>query len=123
MLVKYKLNYAKKDRHSNISWQPGDVKNLAPELAAKLLTFSDTWEKGEEDGTGLGAQQKEIKAPKRVKPDEEPLPVVNFHAMDAAKLREFAEKNYNQKFDKKISEPDLRFKVIALFTKHQAETE
>ena len=114
MLVKYKLNYAKTDRHSKLTWQPGEVKNLAAVLGEKLVGYADTWERVEGE-----AETEEIAAPDKEKPAEEPLPVIDFHGMNKDAMLEFAQTKYNEKLDKRLSETTIRHKVIALFTKNE----
>ena len=53
------------------------------------------------------------------KPVEEPLPVVDFHAMNKKSLIDFAQTKYNEKIDKRLSEEVVRHKVISLFTKNE----
>jgi hypothetical protein len=53
------------------------------------------------------------------KPVEEPLPVVDFHAMDKKALLNWAETKYNERIDKRLAEESIRHKVIALFSKHE----
>ena len=55
------------------------------------------------------------------KPTEEPLPVIDFHAMDKDALIEFASTKYNEKLDKRQSAETLRHKVIALFGQHEMD--
>jgi hypothetical protein len=52
------------------------------------------------------------------KPVEEPLPVIDFHAMDKKAMVEYAERNYNERLDKRQSEDVIRHKLIDLFTSH-----
>ena len=119
MQIQYKLNYPKQDRHSKLTWQPGDVKNVSPALAEKLLSYPDTWEKVE----GEEAVGEEIGLPEQVKPTEEPLPVIDFHGMNKQAMLEFAETKYNERIDKRLSEESIRHKVIALFTKNEMADE
>ncbi len=49
---------------------------------------------------------------------EEPLPVVDFHAMDKKTMVEYAERNYNERLDKRQSEAVIRHKLIDLFSSH-----
>lgn len=119
MHIRYKLNYTKQDRHTKLTWQPGDVKNLEPALAEKLLSYADTWERADEPASASVSE--EIGLPTGEKPVEEPLPVIDFHAMDKGAMLEFAEKRYNERIDKRLSEESIRHKVIALFTQHEMD--
>jgi hypothetical protein len=80
----------------------------------------DTWvrvdaeERKDEQPIGLDMEEKSV---------EEPLPVIDFHIMDKAALVQFAEREYNERLDKRLSETVLRHKVVALFGKRQAEAE
>ncbi len=98
-----------------LSWQPGQVRNVTAEVAERLLVFTDTWQiAGEANGTnervGLAEQPQAV---------EEPLPVIDFHAMDKNALIEYAERHYNERLGKRQSEETVRHKVIALFSRHE----
>jgi len=123
--VKYIGKTAKTDSINGIGlcWKPGQVRSVTAQVAERLLPFSDTWSKadrpaddGEDDGTGgavgLAPEEKVV---------EEPLPVVDFHSMDKNALMEFAQRNYNQKLDKRQSQETLRQKVVALFSQHEMD--
>lgn len=122
MFVKYKLDYRKQDSIGGIGlvWQPGQVRNVSQEAAAKLLAYSDTWEQAEystveaENAPEVGLTQEE-------KPAEEPLPVIDFLAMDKKALVEFAQTKYNEKLDKRQTEETIRHRVIALFSQHEMD--
>lgn len=120
MLIKYLPNYVKQDSIVGIGlrWEPGQVRNVSPEIAEKLLPYSDTWAKVEETIAEQGSEE-EIPLKQEANPVEEPLPVVDFHAMDKDALIEFAETKYNQKIDKRLTEVNIRHKVIALFTNNE----
>jgi len=74
--------------------------------------------KGEEDADD---SDNEIGLTTDTEPTEEPLPVIDFHAMDKDALIEFASTKYNEKLDKRNSEETLRHKVIALFGQHEMD--
>lgn len=120
MLIKYLPNYVKQDSIAGIGliWEPGQVRNVSPEIAAKLLPYSDTWETVDESAVEPGSVE-EVALKQEEKPVEEPLPVVDFHAMDKDALIEFAETKYNQKIDKRLTEVNIRHKVIAMFTNNE----
>jgi hypothetical protein len=129
MQIRYKLNHPKQDRHTKLVWQPGDVKNVTAQVGEVLLRHPDVWEKWErgekgekgERAAGDAPATEEIGLPEQLQPTEEPLPVIDFRGMDKATLIDFAEKNYNERLDKRLPETTIRHKVIALFGKHQAE--
>ena len=116
MLIKYKLDYPKQDRHSKLTWQPGDVKNVTAQLGEVLLRYADVWEKSEGEAT-----TEAVGLPEIPKPTEEPLPVVDFHGMNKDALIKYAEKEHGERIDKRLAETTVRHKVIALFSKKQAE--
>lgn len=120
MQIKY---IGKCDKHDSVlgvglHWTPGQVRNVTAEVAERLLHFSDTWKKVE---STVDVDVEEIGLSTASTPTEEPLPVIDFHAMDKASLVQFAEREYNVRLDKRLSDESLRHKVIALFGKHQAE--
>jgi hypothetical protein len=117
--VQYTAAGAKVDsiRGVGLHWTPGQVRYVTSEVAERLLHFRDTWEKvdGEavnDDPIGLAEEDKSV---------EEPIPVVDFHGMDKDVLAEFAQRNYNQKLDKRQSREALRQKVVALFSQHELD--
>ena len=103
-----------------LRWQPGQVRNVTAEVAERLFIYTDTWlsVRNEEP---LNAEP--IGLAPAEKPVEEPLPVIDFHGMDKNALAAFAEREDNERLDKRLSEITLRHKVVALFGKHQAEAE
>lgn len=119
MQIKYIGKCDKTDsiRGVGLHWQPDQIRNVTPEVAERLLPFTDTWVKIEEEEPGndqaIGLQVAE-------KPAEEPLPVVDFHGMDKEALVAFAAREYNEQVDKRLSVTTIRHKVIGFFTKHQA---
>ena len=122
MQVQYigKCNKHDSIRGVGLHWEPGQVRSVTAEVAERLMHYTDTWikvdaeERKDEQPIGLGKEEK---------PVEEPLPVIDFHAMDKAALVQFAEREYNERLDKRLSETVLRHKVVALFGKRQAEAE
>jgi hypothetical protein len=98
-----------------LNWQPGQVRNVTAEVAERLLVFTDTWQIAEE-ANGTGERIGLAEEPKAV---EEPLPVIDFHAMDKNTLIKYAERHYNERLGKRQSEEAVRHKVIALFSKHE----
>jgi hypothetical protein len=102
-----------------LKWKPGQIRTVTAELAERLLPYADTWvteplakaEKVREAQDPIGLAQEE-------KPAEEPLPVVDFHAMDKKAMIEYAEHHYNEQLDKRQSEDAIRHRLIDLFVGH-----
>jgi hypothetical protein len=119
--VKYIGPCAKTDSIGGIglSWEPGQARDVTAEVAERLLVYSDTWVR--EQG-GKGSEAEPVGLAEAEKPVEEPLPVIDFHAMDKTALVEFAEHKYNERLDKRLSEETIRHKVISLFTKHEMDS-
>jgi hypothetical protein len=117
MQIQYIGKCKKQDsiRGVGLHWEPEQVRNVSLGVAERLLPFKDTWIP---IGEGTG---EEIDLMEHDKPAEEPLPVIDFHAMDKAGLVQFAEREYNVRLDKRLSTESLRHKAIALFGKHQSE--
>jgi hypothetical protein len=117
MQIQYIGKCSKQDsiRGVGLHWEPGQVRNVSLGVAERLLPFKDTWVRiGESTGEEIGLISEE-------KPTEEPLPVIDFHAMDKAAIVEFVSREYNEKLDKRLSTESLRHKAIALFGQHQAD--
>ncbi|MEO7320364.1 MAG: hypothetical protein ABIW02_01860 [Nitrosospira sp.] len=100
-----------------LKWEPGQIRNVTAEVAERLLAFSDTWIAAQaaeshnaSDPIGLAQEKKSV---------EEPLPVVDFHAMNKNAMVEYAERNYNERLDKRQSEAVIRHQLIDLFSNHQ----
>ena len=100
-----------------LHWEPGQVRNVTAEVAQRLTAFSDTWIAVE--GESLNTEP--VGLTNAAKPMEEPLPVIDFHAMDKDALIEFASTKYNEKLGKRQSAETLRHKVIALFGQHEMD--
>lgn len=117
--VKYIANGIKEDsiRGIGLRWEPGQVRNVTPEVAQRLTVYSDTWIAVEDEAPNT----EPVGLTQDAKTEEEPLPVIDFHAMDKAALVEFAETKYNTKLDKRQSAEALRHKVIALFGQHEMD--
>jgi hypothetical protein len=135
MKVKYIGNHVKTDSITGVglSWEPGQVRDVTSTVAEHLLAYKDTWVKAEDEihhheNEALGpvhaeAGRKEDPVDFLEKDDkpEEPLAVVNFHAMDKPALEKYAKEQWNETFHKNISESVLRERVTKLHTKHQME--
>lgn len=117
--VKYIAQGPKLDsiRGVGLNWEPGQVRNVTAEVAERLTFYSDTWV----DVEGEAPNAEPVGLTAEAKATEEPLPVIDFHAMDKNALVEFAETKYNEKLDKRRSEETLRQEVIGLFGKHELD--
>lgn len=134
MHVKYIGDHVKIDSIPGVGlrWEPGQQREVTSTVAAHLLAYTDTWVKGdEEDDKAVSTSQKETRVEAGDKPEpigfmeedkrpEEPVAVVNFHAMNKNELVRFAEEQWNEKFDKRMSESVIRERVIK---RHQADQE
>ena len=126
--VKYIGKTAKTDSISGMGlrWEPGQVRRVTAEVAERLLPFSDTWSEADKrdkpaDNGNSGHPDDAVSLAPEETPVEEPLPVIDFHSMDKGALVEFAQRNYNQKLDKRQSKEALRQKVVALFSQHEID--
>ena len=124
MNIKYLLDYPKLDSIAGVGlrWEPGQVRNVSPEMAERLTCYTDTWAAVKES-TVEPADAEEVALKEEEKIAEEPLPFIDFHSMDKAALIEFASSKYNEKFDKRQNEETIRHKVIALVAKHEMDSE
>lgn len=128
MQVKYIGTCIKTDSINGVglSWEPGQVRNVTAEVAERLLAFADTWVKeagvvASNEVAREAASAEPIGLTQAEKSVEEPLPVIDFHGMDKTALLNFAETQYNERFDKRQSEDTLRHKVIALVSKYEMD--
>lgn len=136
--VKYIAQGSKLDsiRGVGLHWEPGQVRNVTAEVAERLTFYSDTWinvdavdvieaidSEGQKGVDTTSTQAEEIGLSTEAKAAEEPLPVIDFHAMDKKTLVEFAETKYNERLDKRQSEETIRHRVIALFGQHEMDAE
>src|SRR5688500_20403915 len=119
MLIKYLLNYPKTDSITGVGllWEPGQTRNVSPEVAEKLAVYTDTWAKTP-DEEAVSTESVGLKPEE--KPVEEPLPVIDFHGMNKHALLEFAESNYNERLDKPQSQDNSKQNVIGLLSKYYA---
>ena len=116
--VKYIATGIKIDSINGVGlrWEPDQVRNVSAEVAERLLVYSDTWMRIQDETLdnvvpiGLALAEK---------PVEEPLPVIDFHSMSKKALLEFAERKYNERLDRRQNEGIIRHKVIALFSKNE----
>lgn len=127
-LVKYIGTTIKIDSIGGIGlrWEPGQVRGVTAEVAERLLPFSDTWSEADKadnptDNANSDDQDAAVGLLPEETPVEEPLPVVDFHSMDKDALVEYAQRNYNEKLDKRQSKETLRQKAVALFSQHELD--
>jgi hypothetical protein len=127
-LVKYIGATIKTDSIGGIGlrWEPGQIRSVTAEVAERLLPFSDTWSESDKadkpaDNGNSNDRDAAVGLLPEETPAEEPLPVVDFHGMDKDALVEFAQRNYNEKLDKRQGKEILRQKVIALFSQHEMD--
>lgn len=120
MQVKYIGNHVKVDSIPGVglSWEPGQERDVTSTVAAHLLAYPDTWIKGDEGSDPSGDKTEPIDFHEKDKRPEEPVAVVNFHAMNKKDLIKYAEDNWHERFDKRTSESVIRERVIK---RHQAE--
>ncbi len=118
--VKYIGTCIKTDSINGVGlrWELGQVRNVTAEVTERLLAFSDTWTLEAEQPLKDPKAEEPIGLTQEEKPVEEPLPVVDFHAMDKKAMVEYAERNYNERLDKRQNEDVLRHKLIDLFAMH-----
>ena len=122
MHVKYIGDHVKTDSITGVGlrWEPGQVRNVSNTLAAVLLQYTDTWrevsggrqESEEDEPIGLRDEEKK---------EDEPLEVVDFHAMNKDQLLKFAKDNWNEGYNKHWGEHVIRERVIKRHTKEQMD--
>ncbi|MEO9231624.1 MAG: hypothetical protein ABI216_22100 [Devosia sp.] len=110
MQIKYIAKCHKTDSITGVglSWAPGQTREVTPEVAEKLLHHTDTWIKGDD----RPSDEPPISLREVEKQDDEPLPVVDFHAMSKDALIEYAQTQFNQKYPKNWGEEVIRERVI-----------
>lgn len=135
MQVKYIGDHVKTDSFPGVGlrWEPGQVRDVTSTVAAHLLKYPDTWVKGDaESDKDVPESQRESRVEAGDKPEpigymeedrlhDEPIPVVNFHAMDKEALLKYAADNFNERFPHNISEDVLRERVTKLHTDHEID--
>lgn len=103
----------KRDEHhdnlygTNLSWTPGQVRNVGDDVAKQMLVHSDTYEevkpvKGEAAAV-IAANDEPIKEAK-------PLP--NLETMDKAALNLYSMQNFGEQFPAKMSEQKMRDNIM-----------
>jgi hypothetical protein len=100
-----------------LKWHPGQMRNVTPEVAERLCVYTDTWLRIEDKDSDESEVVGLTPLPDAI---EEPLPVIDFLGMDKTALVTFAQREYNERLDKRLSETTIRHHVIALFGKHQS---
>lgn len=118
--VEYIGTTAKTDSIDGIGlhWEPGQARDVTGQVAERLLVYSDTWRSAQEKA-GFNPEAVDLTPPS--KEAEEPLPAVDFHAMDKKAMIDYAERHYGEQLNKRMSEENIRHKLIALFTHHEME--
>jgi hypothetical protein len=121
--VKYIGTCVKTDSISGagLRWEPGQARQVTAELAERLLAFLDTWAAEKEQPAGRRGRDEPIGLAREEKPTEEPLPVIDFHAMDKNALVNFAEIKYGERLDRRQNEESIRHRVVALFSMHEMQ--
>ena len=127
MKVKYIGTCIKTDSiaGAGLRWEPNQVRDVSPELAEKLLSFTDTWQQtgpvGKEQ-RGLEHVDDDPENPltqpvgllEEEKQTEVALPLVDYHAMDKKTMAEYAQDNHGVKLDPKSTAADMRQELIGL---------
>ena len=102
----------------NLHWQPGQTRSVSAEVAERLLAYPDTWKLA--PGPALAGPEPVHLAPP-VREAEEPLPAVDFHAMDKDAMIRYAEQHYGERLSRRLSEKNIRHRLIGLFTQREME--
>jgi len=135
MQVKYIGPNAKIDSIPGVglNWEPGQQRDVTSTVAAHLLFYSDTWVKGDEESNKTvpesqdksrveaGDKEEPIDFLEEDKRPDEPVPVVNFHAMNKDGLMKFAEDHLTEKMDKRWKEDVLRERVTRSWAKQHMD--
>jgi hypothetical protein len=135
MKVKYIGTNVKTDSITGVGlvWEPGQVRDVTSTVAEHLLAYSDTWVKDESEihkhkfealgpvHAEAGRKEEPVDFLEKEKLPEEPLPVVDFHAMNKEALTDFALKQWNEKFDKRMKEDVIRERIIKKWTAEEME--
>lgn len=93
-----------------LTWTPGQQVEVSDTVAMLLLPHTDTWVRGDKSGEATNATPIDLKPVEKI--DDEPLPVVDFHAMSKDALVEYAQTQFNQKYPKNWGEEVIRERVI-----------
>lgn len=118
--VKYIGMTAKTDSIDGIGlhWEPAQTRSVTAKVAERLLVHPDTWVSAEDQAVA-SAEPVDLAPP--VKEAEEPLPAVDFHAMDREAMIGYAERHYGERLDRRLSDENIRHKLISLFTQREME--
>lgn len=132
MQIKYIGDHIKQDSITNagLVWEPGQVRDVTSTLAAHYLAYTDTWVKAEAEGdkqpdpqwlqkTEAGVKEEPIDFLEKDKKQDEPVPVVNFHAMNKEQLEKFAEDNQLGKMNKRWGEQTMREHITRMWTEQK----
>lgn len=118
----------KVDSIVGLSWREGEIKDVTPQLAEKLLPFPDTWVEMKGDFLQKGSTSKKAKAapevpkadlidlPPRPKVDRS-LPVINYGIMDKDAVVAHIRLHYNE--DLNVNKPlqEIRQDALAVQTR------
>src|SRR5687768_15349982 len=136
MQVKYIGNHIKQDSITGcgLVWEPGQVRDLTSTLASHLLQFPDTWVPADGDAkpegpdpqwlqkTEAGVKEEPIDFLEKDKRPDEPVPMINFHAMDKDALLKFSEEHPDLKVDKRWNVQKMREHITHMWSaKHMEE--
>lgn len=118
--VQYIGGIAKTDSIEGIGlhWEPGQARSVSAEVAERLLAYPDTWTMVASPAL---ASSEPIHLAPPVKEVEEPLPVIDFHAMDKDAMIDYAEHRYGERLDRRLSKENIRHRLIGLFTQREME--
>ena len=118
--VKYIGTTPKTDSIDGIGlpWEPGQARSVSAEVAERLSAYPDTWTTV---ASPAPASSEPIHLAPPVKEVEEPLPVIDFHAMDKDAMIDYAERHYGERLDRRLSKENIRHRLIGLFTRREME--
>lgn len=133
MQVKYIGDHIKTDSIDGVGlrWEPGQQRDVTSTVAAHLLAYKDTWVKGDEESdktvplsqdvsrVEAGDKPEPIDFLEKDKRPDEPVPVVNFHAMNKEQLEKFAEDNQLGKMNKRWGEQTVREHITRMWTEQK----
>lgn len=125
MKIKYIGDHIKQDSipGAGLVWEPGQVRDVTSTLAAHYLPYTDTWVSDEPDAkneqpdpqwlqkTEAGVKEEPIGFLEKDKRPDEPVPVVDFHAMSKEQMMKFADERMTVKMDKRWSADKMREQI------------
>lgn len=118
--VKYIGTTSKTDSIDGIGlyWEPGQTRSVSAEVAERLLAYPDAWTRV---ASPAPASSEPVHLARPVKEAEEPLPAIDFHAMDKEAMIDYAERHYGERLGRRLSEGNIRHRLIGLFTQREME--